>query len=135
MENNNSYNSSNNNNGTNQDPIDLLSLHWKQKMKTATTGSSSSSSPSSATKEPKPSHLNTLNSSGLFQLVSTDKMSVQYVGGQHHGHDVGAAQADCPAPTRKTAYYFEMTVRNAGDKGQVSIGFTGKDFNIRRQPG
>ena len=72
------------------------------------------------------SHLNTLNSSELFQLVSPDKMSVQYAGSQQHDHDVGAVQADCPAPTKKIAYYFEMTVKNAGDKGQ--------GYNLRRQP-
>ncbi|URE41787.1 SPRY [Musa troglodytarum] len=85
--------------------------------------------------EPVPSHLNTINSSGLFQIVSTDKMSVQYVGTPQHGHDVGVVQADCPAPTRRLAYYFEMTVKNAGQKGQVAIGFTMQHFKMRRQPG
>ncbi|XP_038989468.1 ran-binding protein M homolog isoform X2 [Phoenix dactylifera] len=85
--------------------------------------------------EPVPSHLNTINSSGLFNIVSTDKMSVQYVGCQHHGHDVGVVQADCPAPTRRFVYYFEMTVKNAGQKGQIAIGFTTQQFNMRRQPG
>ncbi|RWW86435.1 hypothetical protein BHE74_00004790 [Ensete ventricosum] len=85
--------------------------------------------------EPVPSHLNTINSSGLFQIVSTDKMSVQYVGTPQHGHDVGVVQADCPAPTRRLVYYFEMTVKNAGQKGQVAIGFTMQHFKMRRQPG
>ncbi|CAL9086394.1 unnamed protein product [Musa acuminata var. zebrina] len=85
--------------------------------------------------EPVPLHLNTINSSGLFQIVSTDKMSVQYVGSPQHGHDVGVVQADCPAPTRRLAYYFEMTVKNAGQKGQVAIGFTMQHFKMRRQPG
>lgn len=85
--------------------------------------------------EPVPSHLNTINSSGLFHIVSTDKMSVQYVGCQQHGHDVGAVQADCPAPTRRIVYYFEMMVKNAGQKGQIAIGFTTQQFKMRRQPG
>lgn len=85
--------------------------------------------------EEVPSHLNTFNSSGMFHMVSTDKMSVQYVGSPQHGYDVGAVQANCPAPTRRIAYYFEMTVKNAGQKGQVAIGFTTKEFNLRRQPG
>ncbi|KAJ6841326.1 ran-binding protein 10-like [Iris pallida] len=85
--------------------------------------------------DPRPSELNTLNSSGMFQLVSPDKMSVQYVGGQQHGHDVGAVQSDLPAPTRTLAYYFEMVVKNSGDKGQVSIGYTCSNYNLRRQPG
>ncbi|KAG0500948.1 hypothetical protein HPP92_001020 [Vanilla planifolia] len=71
----------------------------------------------------------------MFNMVSTDKMSVQYVGSPQHGYDVGGVQANCPAPTRRIAYYFEMTVKNAGQKGHVAIGFTTKDFNLRRQPG
>ncbi|KAM3227381.1 hypothetical protein ACQJBY_059276 [Aegilops geniculata] len=85
--------------------------------------------------EPMPSELNTANSSGLFAVVSVDKMSVKYLGVNHHGHDVGVVQADCPAPMHRAVYYFEMTVRNAGLKGQTSIGFTTESFKMRRQPG
>ncbi|KAJ4761736.1 SPla/RYanodine receptor (SPRY) domain-containing protein [Rhynchospora pubera] len=85
--------------------------------------------------EPEPSELNTLNSSGLFHVVSTDKMSVRYVTNQHHGHDVGVVQANYPAPTKRIAYYFEMTVKNVGLKGQCSIGFTTDGFKMCRQPG
>jgi hypothetical protein len=85
--------------------------------------------------EPAPSELNTVNSSGLFSVVSTDKLSVKYLGSHHHGHDVGVVQADRPAPTRRAVYYFEMSVRNAGYKGQTSIGFTNESFKMRRQPG
>ena len=85
--------------------------------------------------EPAPSELNTVNSSGRFSVVSTDKLSVKYLGSHHHGHDVGVVQADRPAPTRRAVYYFEMSVRNAGYKGQTSIGFTNESFKMRRQPG
>ncbi|GJM85257.1 hypothetical protein PR202_ga01692 [Eleusine coracana subsp. coracana] len=85
--------------------------------------------------EPAPSELNTVNSSGLFAVVSTDKMSVRYLGTNHHGHDVGVVQADRPAPTHRAVYYFEMRVKNAGEKGQTSIGFTSEGFKMRRQPG
>ncbi|KAF8693429.1 hypothetical protein HU200_038823 [Digitaria exilis] len=85
--------------------------------------------------EPLPSELNTVNSSGLFAVVSTDKLSVRYLGDHNHGHDVGVVQADRPAPTRRAVYYFEMGVKNAGFKGQTSIGFTNESFKMRRQPG
>ncbi|CAN6244696.1 unnamed protein product [Urochloa humidicola] len=85
--------------------------------------------------EPVPSELNTVNSSGLFAVVSTDKLSVKYLGTHHHGHDVGVVQADRPAPTHRAVYYFEMGVKNAGYKGQTSIGFTAENFKMRRQPG
>jgi hypothetical protein len=85
--------------------------------------------------EPAPSELNTTNSSGLFAVVSTDRMSVRYLGVNQHGHDVGVVQANRPAPTRRAVYYFEMGVKNAGQKGQTSIGFTTENFKMRRQPG
>lgn len=85
--------------------------------------------------EPEPSHLNTLNSSGMFHNVSPDKMSVRYVGSGHHGHDVGAVQANWPAPIRRAVYYFEMKVVNAGQHGRIGIGFTHKQYDLRRQPG
>ncbi|WVZ75031.1 hypothetical protein U9M48_023127 [Paspalum notatum var. saurae] len=85
--------------------------------------------------EPAPSELNTVNSSGLFAVVSPDKLSVRYLSSHNHGHDVGVVQANCPAPTRRAVYYFEMGVRNAGYKGQTSIGFTSDGFKMRRQPG
>ncbi|KAK8462370.1 hypothetical protein SEVIR_1G197800v4 [Setaria viridis] len=85
--------------------------------------------------EPLPSELNTVNSSGLFAVVSTDKLSVRYLGSHNHGHDVGVVQANRPAPTRRPVYYFEMGVKNAGYKGQTSIGFTTDSFKMRRQPG
>lgn len=92
-------------------------------------------SSAAVTAEEEPSYLNTFNSSGMFQMVSMDKMSVQYVGSSQHFYDVGTVQANCPAPIRRIAYYFEMTVKNAGLKGEVAIGFTTKEFNLRRQPG
>lgn len=109
--------------------IDLfkLSSRW--------TSDEAESSSAAKADEEEPSYLNTFNSSGMFQMVSMDKMSVQYVGSSQHGYDVGAVQANCPAPTKRIAYYFEMTVKNAGQKGQVAIGFTTKEFNLRRQPG
>ena len=36
--------------------------------------------------EPAPFELNTVNSSGLFVVVSTYKMSVRYLGINKHGH-------------------------------------------------
>lgn len=82
-----------------------------------------------------PSHLNTINSSGGFLVVSPDKLSVQYTNVHLHGHDVGVVQADCPAPCKKLVYYFEIFVKNAGAKGHIAIGFTSEHFKMRRQPG
>ncbi|OWM85090.1 ran-binding protein M homolog [Punica granatum] len=85
--------------------------------------------------EEAPTELNTINSSGGFLVVSTDKLSVKYTSVNLHGHDVGAVQANRPAPFKRLLYYFEMYVKDAGVKGQVSIGFTSESFKMRRQPG
>ncbi|XP_043713811.1 ran-binding protein M homolog isoform X2 [Telopea speciosissima] len=85
--------------------------------------------------EEVPTHLNTINSSGGFLVVSMDKLSVQYTSVNLHGHDVGVVQANCPAPVKRLMYYFEIFVKNAGAKGQIAIGFTNEHFKMRRQPG
>lgn len=67
--------------------------------------------------------------------MSTDKLSVKYTNVNLHGHDVGAVQANKPAPVKRLVYYFEIYVKNAGAKGQIAIGFTNESFKMRRQPG
>ncbi|KAJ6859075.1 ran-binding protein M [Populus alba x Populus x berolinensis] len=93
------------------------------------------SSPIGGETEPEPKELNTLNSSGGFLVVSTDKLSVKYPSVNLHGHDVGVIQADKPVPDKRLVYYFEIFVKNAGAKGQIAIGFTNQGFKMRRQPG
>uniref|UniRef100_A0A6M2FCP4 B30.2/SPRY domain-containing protein n=1 Tax=Populus davidiana TaxID=266767 RepID=A0A6M2FCP4_9ROSI len=111
-------------NGSNQDPgsyfIDVARQY---------------SSPIGGETEPEPKELNTLNSSGGFLVVSTDKLSVKYPSVNLHGHDVGVIQADKPVPDKRLVYYFEIFVKNAGAKGQIAIGFTNQGFKMRRQPG
>ncbi|KAJ6762120.1 RAN BINDING PROTEIN 9-RELATED [Salix koriyanagi] len=115
---------SNSKNGSNQDPgsyfIDVARQY---------------SSPIGAETELEPKELNTLNSSGGFIVVSTDKLSIKYPGVNLHGHDVGVIQADKPVPEKRLVYYFEIFVKNAGAKGQIAIGFTNQSFKMRRQPG
>ncbi|XP_034924589.1 ran-binding protein M homolog [Populus alba] len=115
---------SNSKNGSNQDPgsyfIDVARQY---------------SSPIGGETEPEPKELNTLNSSGGFLVVSTDKLSVKYPSVNLHGHDVGVIQADKPVPDKRLVYYFEIFVKNAGAKGQIAIGFTNQGFKMRRQPG
>lgn len=86
-------------------------------------------------KEELPTELDTLNSSGGFSIVGPDKLSVHYPNVNLHGHDVGVVQANRPAPCKRLVYYFEISVKNAGAKGQIAIGFTSPGFKLRRQPG
>ena len=87
------------------------------------------------TEEVGPTELDTLKSSGGFSTVLPDKLTVKYTHVNLHGHDVGVVQANNPAPVNCLVYYFEIFVKNAGVKGNVSIGFTTQGFNLRRQPG
>ncbi|KAF9661594.1 hypothetical protein SADUNF_Sadunf19G0085000 [Salix dunnii] len=115
---------SNSKNGSNQDPgsyfVDVARQY---------------SSPIGEETELEPKELNTVNSSGGFIVVSTDKLSIKYPGVSLHGHDVGVIQADKPVPEKRLVYYFEIFVKNAGAKGQIAIGFTPQSFKMRRQPG
>lgn len=85
--------------------------------------------------EEAPTELNTINSSGGFLVVAPDKLSVKYTSVNLHGHDVGVVQANKPAPVKRLVYYFEISVMDAGVKGQIGIGFTPESFKMRRQPG
>ncbi|KAL1202337.1 Ran-binding protein M [Cardamine amara subsp. amara] len=85
--------------------------------------------------EELPTELNTINSAGGFLVVSPDKLSVKYTSIHLHGHDVGVVQANKPAPFKCLTYYFEIFVKDSGQKGQVAIGFTKESFKMRRQPG
>ncbi|KAI4295020.1 hypothetical protein MLD38_040710 [Melastoma candidum] len=85
--------------------------------------------------EPSPTELNTINSSGGFLVVSTDKLSIKYPNVHLHDHDVGVVQGNHPAPAKRLVYYFEIYVKDAGTKGQISIGFTSENFKMRQQPG
>jgi len=84
--------------------------------------------------EEAPSYLNTTTNCP-FLVISTDKLSAQYIGDARHGNDVGAIQGNCPAPVRKPFYYFEIYVKDKGQEGRVTIGFTNEQFKMSRQPG
>lgn len=84
--------------------------------------------------EEEPTHLNT-NTCSLYLVVSTDKLTARYTVDGRHGNDVGAIQANRPAPSRRLLYYFEMTVKDRGQKGYTTIGFTDEHFKNSRQPG
>lgn len=85
--------------------------------------------------EEAPTALDTVNSSGGFSLVGHDKLSLLYPNAHNHDHDVGVVQANRPAPSKRLLYYFEIYVKNAGARGQITIGFTTSAFKLRRQPG
>ncbi|XP_002521831.2 ran-binding protein M homolog [Ricinus communis] len=145
--NNNSSSNSNNvtSNGTSsnsqqqQDPATYFLKLARQSSAGATSSSSSSSvrmmEDEEDVREEEPTELNTINSSGGFIVISTDKLSVKYTSVNLHGHDVGAVQANKPAPVKRLVYYFEIFIKNSGAKGQIAIGFTNDTFKMRRQPG
>lgn len=135
---------------TNSETQDLIGSYfldqWRLKSKSAAAKSESVLSEAEKTplmeveesedeKEELPTELDTLNSSGGFSIVGPDKLSVHYPNVNLHGHDVGVVQANRPAPCKRLVYYFEISVKNAGAKGQISIGFTSPGFKLRRQPG
>ncbi|CAM6100520.1 unnamed protein product [Calypogeia fissa] len=84
--------------------------------------------------EEVPTHLNT-STCGHFLVISTDKLSAKYTGAAQHGNDVGAIQGNRPAPHQRLLYYFEITLKDRGQKGRISIGFTDENFKMSRQPG
>lgn len=84
--------------------------------------------------EEAPSYLNTINC-GHFLVISTDKLTATYTGDGNHGNDVGAIQGNRHAPFRRMMYYFEISVKDRGLKGYISIGFAEENFKKTRHPG
>ena len=48
---------------------------------------------------------------------------------------MGSIQANCAVPRRRRLYYYEITVKDAGDRGCIAIGFAPPDYKPGRQPG
>lgn len=85
--------------------------------------------------DPRPSELNT-SAQNSFVEVGKDRLSASYAGaGQQGSADVGSIQTSLPAPRHSFIYYFEMNVKNKGEKGRVTLGFTIKDAKMTSQPG
>ena len=70
-----------------------------------------------------------------FIQVLRDKLTIKYVGRGNHVNDVGSVQTDLPAPRHRRIFYFEVEVVNAGVRGQITVGFSGRGFPLYRQPG
>eukprot|EP00951_Prasinocladus_malaysianus_P019954 scaffold162306_cov22-Prasinocladus_malaysianus.AAC.1 len=67
--------------------------------------------------------------------VGKDKLSVKYVGVARHNNDVGAVQANCCVPKNRLIYYYEVTVKDKGDKGRIGVGYAEANMKPGRQPG
>ncbi|GLI64316.1 hypothetical protein VaNZ11_007541 [Volvox africanus] len=61
-----------------------------------------------------------------------DKYTVRFVA---NSSDVGAVQADYPAPPSCLVYYFEITVVEPGSSGTIGIGFAHSSHNVTRHVG
>lgn len=77
-----------------------------------------------------PTHLNT-NTCSVVLVSSTDKLTTRYTG---DGLSCGAIQANCPAPWHRGLYYFELTIKDQGQK-RIGIGFTDENFISSSMPG
>jgi len=84
--------------------------------------------------EAGPTEVNTTKASHLVK-VHKDKLTVTYNGKANHPQDVGAVQSNRPFSNKVLIGYFEMTVVNAGAKGNMAIGLGNSMFNNTRQPG
>lgn len=68
--------------------------------------------------------------------VSPDGRDLSYEGVSCSGdRDAAAARTINPIPPACGIYYYEVTILSKGQKGHISIGFTGKDVKLARLPG
>ena len=85
--------------------------------------------------ERSPTRLNTTSLPNQLLYIAKDRLTVTYKGSSQHQNDVGAVRSDCPVPLNRKAYYYEVHVVNAGEKGTIAIGFAAGDFKLQRHPG
>jgi hypothetical protein len=67
--------------------------------------------------------------------VSKDKLSARYTGNAAHNNDVGSIQANRPVPRQSLVYYYEVLIKDRGDRACIGIGYADQDFKLGRQPG
>lgn len=60
---------------------------------------------------------------------------MKYVGQGTGTKDVGCVQANLCVPRQELAFYFEVTVKDAGERGRICIGFSDARFPQGRLPG
>lgn len=84
--------------------------------------------------EPMPSELN-ISSFNMFLEASKDKLTVRYTGQAQHENDVGSIQSNHPVPRKRLVYYYEVTVKEGSERGEVGLGFSDRSFKVGRHPG
>ena len=84
--------------------------------------------------EPLPSELDTTRHSHFVE-VSKNKLGAFYVGRGNHTHDVGSVRANHPCPCRRSLYYYEVEVVNAGLRGCITVGLADQEFLLNTLPG
>lgn len=61
--------------------------------------------------------------------------TAKYTGKGNHASDVGTVRADKPIPATAELYYFEVSIVDAGDSGNITVGLVPEDVSLNRQPG
>lgn len=67
--------------------------------------------------------------------VAVNKLEAKYNGKGNHSHDCGSVRTDWPCPQRSFAFYFEVTVVDAGAHGSIAVGVADAKFPLERMPG
>ena len=70
-----------------------------------------------------------------FAAISKDGVTLCYKGKANHTHDAGAARTIAAIPANYHMSYFEAKVVSSGTKGNMRIGFIGKDSPLNRNVG
>ena len=70
-----------------------------------------------------------------FAAISKDGVTLSYKGKANHTHDAGAARTIAAIPANYHMAYFEAKVVSSGTKGNMRIGFIGKDSPLNRNVG
>ncbi|CAM9158941.1 unnamed protein product [Chrysoparadoxa australica] len=67
--------------------------------------------------------------------VTLDKLGAKYKGKANHDADAGCVRSDHPVPPKQGTYYFEVTILDRGESGNISVGLVDHQSKLKRRPG
>ena len=64
-----------------------------------------------------------------------DELSIKYIGKGNSTADHAAAQSNLPIDKDNPIFYYEVEICHFGNKGEITVGFSDKNFVLQKQVG
>lgn len=82
-----------------------------------------------------PTHFSQTDHSALLSISTSGFLASYIPKSSRSDRDAASVRANCPIPTSVGLFYFEVEIVDAGQRGYIGIGLSGKRVNLSRLPG